>query len=272
MKMNKLVKGLLVGFIALQMVGCEEAKEVENIEVQDTKPVEENIGNLGGEYYKFCEYCGNGIFNEKFGEEEYNELIQATYDKLAKLDMNKEDEREKYFYGKRNLECQIKYNGCTDCAMVEDFLLECHNVGFKMKGEWVDEHLEICKATHTNVENLPTEEPKVEEKVEAPVVKEEPVVSAKADEYCYYCDTNSHNGDKCPVKYNCVYCGKTHGLAESYYNEDGMSACSEACFNAYMDVQLEGVNNAKCENCGHDVSDVIDNAGGYWCEACDYVK
>jgi len=305
MKMNKLVKGLLVGFIALQMVGCEEAKEVENIEVQDTKPFEENVGNLGGEYYKFCEYCGNGIFNEKFGEEEYNELIQATYDKLAKLDMNKEDEREKYFYTKRNLECQIKYNGCTDCTMVEDFLLECHNVGFKMKGAWVDEHLKICKATHTNVENLPTEEPKVEEKVEAPVVKEEPkketcpmcleegnvdnmvrigeayyhqgcyeepVASAKADEYCYYCNTDSHNGDKCPVKYNCVYCGKTHGIADSYYNEDGMSACSEACFNAYMGVQLEEVNNAKCENCGHDVSDVIDNAGGYWCEACDYVK
>lgn len=34
----------------------------------------------------------------------------------------------------------------------------------------------------------------------------------------------------------------------------------------------ENLNNAKCENCGSDVSDVIDNAGGYWCENCDYVK
>ena len=263
MKMNKLVKGLLVGFIALQMVGCEEAKEVENLNIQDTNPVEENVGNLGGEYHKFCEYCGNGIFNEKFGEEEYNELIQATYDKLAKLDMNKEDEREKYFYGKRNLECQIKYNGCTDCAMVEDFLLECHNVGFKMKGEWVDEHLEICKATHTNVENLPTEEPKVEEKVEAPVVKEEPKEIA-------------HDEDIEP----CVICGEFGfkkdmiRMGEGYYDE----FCYNEAIKVVEEVEAptamtaEEFDNAKCENCGHDVSDVIDNAGGYWCEACDYVK
>ena len=34
----------------------------------------------------------------------------------------------------------------------------------------------------------------------------------------------------------------------------------------------EEFNNAKCANCGHDVSDVIDNTGGYWCDVCDYIN
>ena len=266
MKMNKMFKVLVAGAMLVLAVGCEEAKEVENINIQDTNPVvEEKVEDLG-----VCEFCGDTTLTG----DKFNELVQASYDSLAKLDMNKEDEREKYFYRKRTLECQIKYNGCTDCAMVEDFLLECHNVGLKMPGEWVDEHLEICNATHTNVENLPTEEPKVEEKVEVPVVKEEPkketcpmclaegdvdnmvrmgeayyhqgcyeepVASAKADEYCYYCDTDEHNGDECE--------GAT-------WAEQGLETPNAEATN--------------CDACGTANIEVMDSAGGYICNECGH--
>lgn len=43
------------------------------------------------------------------------------------------------------------------------------------------------------------------------------------------------------VKFNCVWCGKEHTESESYYNEDGMSACSKECFDNFMNEQLEDI-------------------------------
>lgn len=106
MKMNKLVKGLLVGFIALQMVGCEEAKEVENLNIQDTNPVVEEVEN------EYCDNCGN----------------------------------------------RLDYCECNEEPQVEDELY-----------------------------------------------------------------------------YDCIQCGKRHTEADSYYNEDGMSACSKLCYYNYLD-------------------------------------
>ena len=120
MKMNKLVKGLLVGFIALQMVGCEEAKEVENIEVQDTKPVVEEVEN------EYCDDCGN--------------------------------------------------------------------------------RLDYCECN---------EEPQVEDE----------------------------------VVFNCINCGEAHLESQSYYNEDGMSACCEECYNDYVNDAYEEIGG--CEMCGN---------------------
>ena len=119
MKMNKLVKGLLVGFIALQMVGCEEVKEVENLNIQDTNPVVEEVEN------EYCDNCGN--------------------------------------------------------------------------------RLDYCECN---------EEPQVEEI--APVEDE--------------------------VVFNCINCGEAHLESQSYYNEDGMSACCEECYNDYVNAQIEAIN------------------------------
>jgi len=149
--MNKLVKGLLVGFIALQMVGCEEAKEVENIAIQDTKPVVEEIEN------EYCDDCGN--------------------------------------------------------------------------------RLDYCECN---------EEPQVEEV--APVEDE--------------------------VVFNCINCGEAHLESQSYYNEDGMSACCEECYNDYVNGAFEEVEDfevvtpeykygrRECKNCYRDFYE------GYYDDAC----
>ncbi len=39
------------------------------------------------------------------------------------------------------------------------------------------------------------------------------------------------------IGWNCVNCGKWHTENESFYNEDGMSACSKECFVAYTGTQ-----------------------------------
>lgn len=58
MKMNKVLKGLLIGVLVIGMTGCQEAKQVENIEVQDTKPVVEEKVEEKYEN-KYCADCGN---------------------------------------------------------------------------------------------------------------------------------------------------------------------------------------------------------------------
>ena len=192
MKMNKLVKGLLVGFIALQMVGCEEAKEVENLNIQDTNPLIEQAKDLQ---------------EELEANDEYNEAIKN--------------------YIASDGQDQEALRGAVGVA--------------------------LDKANET----------KVEEKVEAPVVKEEPKEVA-------------HDEDIEP----CVICGEFGFKKDMIRMGDGYY--DEFCYNEVTKVEeeveaptamtAEEFDNAKCENCGHDVSDVIDNAGGYWCEACDYVK
>ena len=39
--------------------------------------------------------------------------------------------------------------------------------------------------------------------------------------------------------FNCVYCNKPHNESDSYYNEDGMSACSQNCFEAFTGSQTQ---------------------------------
>ena len=120
MKMNnrmkavvKIVEGLIFIAIGLSMVGCEEAKEVENIAIQDTKPVVEEVEN------EYCDNCGN--------------------------------------------------------------------------------RLDYCECN---------EEPQVEDE----------------------------------VVFNCINCGEAHLESQSYYNEDGMSACCEECYNDYVNAQVENIN------------------------------
>jgi hypothetical protein len=151
MKMNnkmkalvKIVKGVILLAMGLSLMGCEQVKEVENINIQDTNPVVE-----------YCEYCGHEEENGECGACEGYEAAAHLFDDL---------------------------NDVTRAIFTE--------------------HYKNCKFEHT-----PIDAPQVEEEVEAPTA-----------------------------------------------------------------MTAEEFDNAKCENCGHDVSDVIDNAGGYWCEACDYVK
>ena len=177
MKMNKLVKGLLVGCIALQMVGCEEAKEVENLNIQDTNPLIEQAKDLQ---------------EELEANDEYNEAIKNY---IATNGQDQEALRDAVGVA------LDKANETKEVAHDEDIepCVICGEFGFKkdmirMGDGYYDE---FCYNEVT----------KVDEEVEAPT-------AMTAEEFA----------------------------------------------------------NAKCENCGHDVSDVIDNAGGYWCEACDYVK
>lgn len=206
MKMNKLVKGLLVGFIALQMVGCEEAKEVENIEVQDTNPVVEEVKPT-------CKNCGFELLEE----DALNKFVAETQEYIAN---EKDEERAHVLQLKVN--ALLKYNGCNMCADAE-----------VLKGE---------------------------EKVEAPVVEEPKEIA--------------HDEDIEP----CVICGEFEfkkdmiRMGDGYYDEFCYNEITKVDEEAPTAMTAEEFDNAKCENCGHDVSDVIDNAGGYWCEACDYVK
>ena len=187
MKMNKLVKGLLVGFIALQMVGCEEAKEVENIEVQDTKPVVEEIEET--HYIRECQFCGQGLYSSI---EEVNIALHDLSDKIDHSTGAKRDEYIESFLLIQN------FLGCSECMRVQDV---CNN-NTLTHDEFANEiaHVDTCTAPH---------------------------------------------------KY---------------------SMKGDVCGEAPTAMTAEEFDNAKCENCGHDVSNVIDNAGGYWCEACDYVK
>ena len=182
MKMNKLVKGLLVGFIALQMVGCEEAKEVENIEVQDTKPVVEEVEN------EYCDDCGNRLdfcecnevedevvfncvncgeahlesqsyFNENgmsaCSEICYNDYVNGTYEEVE----------EEPIYGimpdmkmvRRCLNCQREYeyydgyyeNACSD---------RCYNI-IVTNSEKMNEHVQKVHEQYERIyEALPEEE------------------------------------------------------------------------------------------------------------------
>ena len=278
MKMNnkmkavvKIVEGLIFIAIGLSMVGCEEAKEVENLNIQDTKPVVEDGLNLET---RVCEFCGETTYktldfvNEEIARQK--ETIAKTTDIDDKLEMT------------TYLEKFIAFKGCNNCIKA-DYEKDT-KVEEPVKEEPKKEVCPMC-LEEDNVDNMV----RIGEAYYHQGCYEDPGVAQDYGYKCCLCGIELHNYEQDPdapadeqycetclyeesVKYNCVYCGKTHGIADSYYNEDGMSACSEACFNAYMDVQLEEVNNAKCENCGHDVSDVIDNAGGYWCEACDYVK
>ena len=56
---------------------------------------------------------------------------------------------------------------------------------------------------------------------------------------------NEVNNCTC-VGYECVNCGQWHTEEESYYNEDGMSACSEECFNQYTGQSIPA-NSGNCD-------------------------
>lgn len=69
----RIVKGLIFVLIGLSMIGCERVKEVENLNVQDTKPVvEEKIEN--------CEYCGYEKDNGECGACEGYEASAHLFD------------------------------------------------------------------------------------------------------------------------------------------------------------------------------------------------
>ena len=73
----------------------------------------------------------------------------------------------------------------------------------------------------------------------------------------------------CPTyDYNCIECGKGHNIEDSYYCEDGMSACSEDCY-----VKVTGERRFdRCEECKKDIRIWIDNEGGYVCPHCGFEK
>ena len=188
MKMNnkmkalvQIVRGVILLAMGLSLMGCEQAKEVENINIQDTKPVVEEIEEV--HYVRECEFCGA---RDNLTEEVFTEVANAMARDLAK-----EKDTEKYRYKERAWVNYVNFKGCTDCILAQD------NADFTPEqSNEVTSHLTTCTGPHTGKVSL-----------EAPTA-----------------------------------------------------------------MTAEEFDNAKCENCGHDVSDVIDNAGGYWCEACDYVK
>ena len=68
--------------------------------------------------------------------------------------------------------------------------------------------------------------------------------------------------------YECVECGMYHRVEDSYYCEDGMSACSEECY-----VKVTGERRFdRCENCKKDVRNVLDENDGYLCPHCGFKR
>jgi len=206
MKMNKLVKGLLVGFIALQMVGCEEAKEVENLNIQDTNPVVEEVKPT-------CKNCGFELLEE----DALNKFVAETQEYIAN---EKDEERAHVLQLKVN--ALLKYNGCNMCADTE-----------VLKGE---------------------------EKVEAPVVKEEPKEVA-------------HDEDIEP----CVICGEFEFKKDMIRMGDGYY--DEFCYNEVTKVEEEveatpeiiekAVSIDNCEACGTTNIEWMTN-WDYMCHDCGH--
>lgn len=79
-----------------------------------------------------------------------------------------------------------------------------------------------------------------------------PVVEEVENEYCDGCgnrlDFCECNEVEDEVVFNCINCGEAHLESQSYYNEDGMSACCEECYNDYVNGAYEEIEG--CEMCG----------------------
>ena len=260
MKMNKLVKGLLVGFIALQMVGCEEAKEVENIEVQDTKPVVKEVEN------EYCDNCGDRLDYCECTEEVEEPVVEEVdvvegYIIDHKLSLGEnvdlclaglDEDKEALFYE------------------IVDYPIDCINTYTQtytmqqIQKMMCDIYLDKCPLVVTN--RLSKDEVKLALMKGLwhmiPTGNTEGNIQDKADLWKYY-EINVYSLYDDILEVNNMHCEPFD------FPTRNMDVDFEEAPTA---MTAEEFANAKCENCGHDVSDVIDNAGGYWCEACDYVK
>ena len=232
MKMNnkmkalvQIVRGVILLAMGLSLMGCEEAKEVENITIQDTKPVvEERVEDVEG----LCHYCHTPAY-ETFGQYEVcNYCCQALKVALDKANI-------KLYYD------DLKRNFTMD----EIVALYTH-----APNDVVEANKEIDWL-----------------KIYTPV--------DMASEVCKLIEEDT--GMDIPVAFKTTCCNYCHkDLPECgcvlAINEEDRENMNMQIYEAPTAMTAEEFDNAKCENCGHDVSDVIDNAGGYWCEACDYVK
>lgn len=138
MKMNnrmkaviKIVEGLIFIAIGLSMVGCEEAKEVENIAIQDTKQVVE-----------YCEYCGGDL--QGGFEVDENLVTPELKDFLADL--------------------EVRYGDCGECQIYEVLVSQDIQELGEVNTKVALAHLDKCDAIHT-----PIDAPQVKEEVEKAV-------------------------------------------------------------------------------------------------------
>lgn len=120
MKINKMIKTLLVGCLVVLTVGCQEAEQIENIDVQDTNPIEAQEDVC-------CEYCNDIIWDasrkelvkskyESF-DDEYKEHVEIA--KHAIEDYKKNGMSDAVEFCELDLENYIKFKGCSECANYE---------------------------------------------------------------------------------------------------------------------------------------------------------
>lgn len=277
MKMNKLVKGLLVGFMLVFAVGCEEAKEVENIEVQDTNPdkivmtvecesyenviddindgmIHPDVVTQWEVHYNNCNYPHKPLHPPVGYEDTFKEEVIEGYIIDHKLSLGEnidlclaglsEDEEALFYeivdYPIYCINNYTRFNTMqlTQKAMSDVYLDKCPLVYTNRLGK--DEvKLALMKGfwhtiPHGNAEgDIQT--------------LRDLYYTYEISVYSLYDDIlETHNSpftfptknldeaiEKSALNFECVNCGKAHSENESYYNEDGMSACSEACFNAF---------------------------------------
>lgn len=228
MKMNnkmkavvKIVEGLIFIAIGLSMVGCEEAKEVENIAIQDTKPVVE-----------YCEYCGHEEENGECGACEGYEAAAHLFDDGL-------NDVTRAIYTEHYKNCKFEHTPIDAPQVVKEESKEiahdediepcviCEEFGFKkdmirMGDGYYDE---FCYNEIT----------KVEEEVEKAV--------------CYTCGVEV---DEATAHYN----GRSYRCEGCYWAEQGLETPNaeatkcDACGTTNIEV-MDSAGGYICNECGH---------------------
>ena len=244
MKMNKLVKGLLVGFIALQMVGCEEAKEVENLNIQDNNPLIEQAKDLQEELEANDEYneaIKNYIASDGQDQEALRDAVGVALDKAKETKEVEKDPGVAQDYGYKCCLCGIElhnYEQDPDAPADEQYCETCFYEARYCQD--CGRKLGFC---------------------ECDVVENAKCGDCGACVELCECDATEE-----------AICDNCNGKCVPYYSEDGITVCSEWCFQEMQNrIANEGMPyEAVCGKCGHHVRDVLynENLGMEVCEDC----
>ena len=140
----KILKSLLLSGLVALTVGCQDAKQVENIDVQDTKPVDNYSEPSHPSFaHGHCTYCNEVLDDYAIVtlEESLQERINlGNYDEL---DIQ---------HTKDHINYLMNFNNCQDCANYEielQYLYLYNDNNVKLAINVLNAHLEECNYPHT---------------------------------------------------------------------------------------------------------------------------
>lgn len=233
MKIKSIViSSILVG--SLNMVGCQSTSNT----CENCKSNEAN-SELRSDGLELCNRCANKIDNLKYKiVENINTPGQYTCENCGKDGLNKIDMYDNDRFCE-NCYMSTQTMNCTDCGGKFNFDDMHHYDGIHSCDDCFQKKVEEVQNSKSNTRET------------CKWCEETGHKDSECIVCCYVCGVQDHPGNymyngrsywclncwkqdnKMNNTFNCIYCGKEHTEIDSYYNEDGMSACSEGCFNAY---------------------------------------